>query len=131
MRAVIWVVLGVALAACGSGTEKDTDGDDTLPKRGELATDPTIVGATAGCDGELMFKGLVVYIAASDPMGVANLGACVATIDDTTHQSSFDGSRCVIDLSPACTLGTEYAVDITASNRTGGVTTASVKVRPQ
>jgi hypothetical protein len=130
MRPAIWAVLGVALAACGSGTGKDADEVDPLPKRGERSTDPTIVTATAGCDGEFMFKGLVVYIAASDPMGVANLGTCVASFEDNTHQSGFDGSRCVIDLAPECVPGTEYVVDITASNLTGGVTTASVKVRP-
>jgi hypothetical protein len=131
MRAAIWAVLGVALAACGSGTGKDTDADDTLPKRGELSTDPTIVAATALCEGELMFKGLTVIISASDPMGAANLGACAATNEDTTHQSIFEGSRCVVDLTPTCVVGTEYAVDITVSNLTAGVTTASVKVRPQ
>jgi hypothetical protein len=128
MRMTQWLFLSLSVVGCTD----DSKGSalDTLPKRGERATDPTIVSAVATCTGELMFKGLVVLIDASDPAS-ANLGTCAATSDVTTAQGTFTTSgRCEVDLVRECVVGTDYVVDLTISNKTGGVTTATIKVRP-
>jgi hypothetical protein len=120
------VFIGLSLVACSDSG----DGLDTLPKRGERTTDPTIVSAAAGCSGELMFKGLVVRIDATDSTP-SNLGTCAAAFEGATAMGTFveTTSRCLAQLVRDCVVGTDYVVDLTISNKTGGVTTASVKLR--
>lgn len=128
MRMLQLGCLSMLFVACSDGGGGGSV--DTLPKRGERATDPTIVSASASCEGELMFKGLVVVIDATDPTA-ANLGTCAATADAIVAQGMFSmGGRCLAELSHDCAIGTDYVVDLTIANKTGGVTTASVKVRP-
>ena len=125
----MWLVaLGVSmLAGCSSSGGTDSS-LDVLPKRGERASDPTIVSATAGCSGDLMFKGLVIQVDASDP-APSNLGSCAAMFGATMGQGQFSGSgRCIVELGPDCTVGTDYVVDLTIGNKTGGVTVATVKL---
>src|SRR5687768_15879219 len=94
------VVLGLALAACASDDGGAGEGDDALPKRGELATDPTIVSAIATCScageycsvGEPVNTHVRVRVAASDPMGAGNLGNCAGTMADTSDQDSYGDS---------------------------------------
>lgn len=126
MRMAPLVFIGLSLVSCSDGE----DALDTLPKRGERTTDPTIVSAAAGCSGELMFKGLVVRIDATDSTA-ANLGTCAAAFDGATALGTFveTTSRCVAQLTRDCVVETDYVVDLTISNKTGGVTTASVKLR--
>jgi hypothetical protein len=128
MRVMQLLIIGPSvLIACGGGGGAESS-VDTLPKRGERATDPTIVSATAGCTGDLMFKGLVVQIDASDP-APSNLGSCAATFGADMGQGMFSASgRCTVELTRDCGVGTDYVVDLTISNKTGGVTVASVKL---
>lgn len=130
MNIALRVGLGIVLAAC-SDDDGGQIGEDTLPKRGELSTDPTIVAATADCEGDLGFKGLVITVSASDPMGQENLSTCAGTVDDTTGQSSFAGRAfCPVQLMPMCEIGTDYDVVLTVANKTGGVTTAIISLHP-
>jgi hypothetical protein len=126
------MVLAVSAAACtdgGSDNGGSGSGNDVLPKRGESTTDPTIVSASARCGGgEFSFKGLVIVIAATDAGGTENLGSCAVNLGGTTQQGTFEGS-CYVEASPTCTANTDYTVGITVSNNTGGITTASVKLR--
>jgi hypothetical protein len=109
----------------------DHDGVDTLPKRGEMSTDPTIVSATAACSGELMFEGLTIRVDATDAMGISNLATCAITVESVTKQGTFIGSgSCIPTLGPTCIVGTEYLAAITIASKTGGVTTAQVKLPP-
>jgi hypothetical protein len=124
------VLFATMAAACASDDNGGGgSGDDSLPKRGELSTDPTIVSAAARCttNGITPDKFLVVDIRASDPMGETNLGSCAMNVGSATDQSGFSESGCYLDLrSVACQVGSSYTVGITVSNSTGGVTTASV-----
>jgi hypothetical protein len=130
MRTMLLTALSLCMAAGCSSSNGNTDGSlDVLPKRGERTTDPTIVSATAGCSGELMFKGLVVQVDASDP-APSNLGSCAAMFGAIMGQGQFAGTgRCVVEVGPDCTVGTDYVVDLTIGNKTGGVTVATVKLR--
>jgi hypothetical protein len=125
-----WVLISVLLAACGSDS-----GEDSLPKRGERATDPTIVSVTArcSCGGEICSGGSTgtshvrVRIDATDPMGSGHLGTCAATVDGFTDQGSFsEDDSCVAYVETTCVVGASQTVDITISNESGGVTSASV-----
>lgn len=131
---------GLVLAACADdGGTGAGSGNDTLPKRGELASDPTIVSATArcSCGGEICSGGdpgtshVRVRVDGSDPNGASNLGTCAATLGDVMDQGSYDGSSaCTLYFKTpaACAAGAVHTVGITVSNDTGGVTTASVKL---
>jgi hypothetical protein len=124
-RLVFLALCTVAGCSNGGGTDNSLD---ALPKRGERTTDPTIVSATAGCSGELMFKGLVIQVDASDP-APSNLGSCAAMFGTDMGQGQFVASgRCIVELGPDCTVGTDYVVDLTIGNKTGGVTVATVKL---
>jgi hypothetical protein len=130
MKIALRIGLGIVLAACSSD-DGGQAGEDVLPKRGERSSDPTIVAATASCEGDLGFMGLVINLSASDPMGQENLGTCAATVDDTTRQSAFAGRAfCPVNLVPMCEIGTDYDVVLTVSNKTGGVTTARIRLHP-
>jgi hypothetical protein len=132
--------LGMVLVACADdGGTGAGSGNDTLPKRGELATDPTIVSATArcSCGGEICSGGdpgtshVRVRVDGSDPDGVSNLGSCAGTLGGVMDQGSYEGgSACTLYFkTPApCAAGGVHTVGITVSNDTGGVTTASVKL---
>jgi hypothetical protein len=126
MRTMQLLVLGLGVAtACGGGADSSLD---TLPKRGERATDPTIVSASAGCTGELMFKGLVVRIDASDP-APSNLGSCAVMNGEKMGQGIFiENVRCEVSFEQECVVDADYVVDLTVSNRTAGITVASVKL---
>jgi hypothetical protein len=131
--------LGLVLAACADdGGTGAGSGNDTLPKRGELATDPTIVSATArcSCGGEICSGGdpgtshVRVRVDGSDPNGVMNLGTCAGTLGDVMDQGSYTSSVCTLYFKTpaACVVGSVHTVGLTVSNDTGGVTTASVKL---
>ena len=130
MKQLAFVLMVAACSSSGSS------GSDMLPKRGERSTDPTIVSATAHCGGEVGTPGqlpdpntVTVKIAGSDPMGGANLGTCAGMIDSATDQGTFDSSgNCYAEIRYACTAGMTKVFDLTVSNRTGGVTTASVSI---
>jgi hypothetical protein len=131
--------LGMVLVACADdGGGGAGSGNDTLPKRGELASDPTIVSATArcSCGGEICSGGdpgtshVRVRVDGSDPEGVMNLGTCAGTLGEVTDQGSYTSNVCTLYFktpSP-CAAGGVHTVGITVSNDTGGVTTASVKL---
>jgi hypothetical protein len=135
-----WLLAFVFVGACASDDGGGAgDGDDTLPKRGELATDPTIVSAVANCScgGEICSGGtenthVRVRVAASDPEGVSNLGNCAGTLAGITDQDSYGdgsaGSDCYLYFKTACVANQSHTVALTVSNDTGGVTTASIKV---
>nr|MBA3453379.1 hypothetical protein [Deltaproteobacteria bacterium] len=105
----------------------------------ELTSDPTIVAATASCNGEIVLPDqppgtphLSVRVAATDAQGQENLGNCIGETSASSDQGSFgsgSSGSCYLDFSVACTVGKTYVVDLTVSNETGGVTTASVTVR--
>jgi hypothetical protein len=131
--------LGMALFSCSSD---GGGGDDTLPKRGEMASDPTIVSAIASCStcgGEICVPNeteaatyLVIRVASSDPAGVENLGTCSGTVNGITDQDEYGGgsagSDCYLYFKSACAAGDVFTADLTVSNLMAGVTTASVKV---
>jgi hypothetical protein len=130
---------GLFLAACADdgGSMGPGDGDDTLPKRGELATDPTIVSATARCapcGGEICTGSdpanshIRVRVDASDMGGSGNLGTCAGTLAALSDQDSYDGGSCTLFFKTPCTAGSPVTVGLTVSNDKGGVTTASVKL---
>jgi hypothetical protein len=124
------LVLGLSVAAaCGGNGDGGGDSSlDTLPKRGERATDPTIVSAAARCSGELMFKGLVVQIDASDP-APSNLGSCAVMNGDKMGQGIFSQNvRCAVSFAQDCVVDADYVVDLTVSNKSAGITVASVKL---
>ncbi len=137
-----WILVVALLGACASDDNGGAgSGEDTLPKRGELATDPTIVSAVASCScsGEICdgtpgaeTSHVRVRVAASDPMGVGNLGNCAGTLSGITDQDSYGdgsaGSDCYLYFQTTCMAGQVHTVALTVSNDTGGVTTASVKV---
>jgi hypothetical protein len=51
-------------------------------------------------------------------------------ISERDSAGSGSGSACFLVFEHACIAGSAYVVDITVSNNTAGVTTASVEVRP-
>ena len=137
MKAALGLVLGLALVGCSDGGEGS--GEDSLPKRGEKTTDPTIVAATATCTSEDGAPGtplvsrLAVRVAATDAGGQENLGNCIGETSASTDQGTFgsgSAGTCYLEFATACTKLSPYVVDVTVSNSTGGVTTASVTVRP-
>jgi hypothetical protein len=140
MKTTLLVVgLGLVLAACADdgGSMGPGSGDDTLPKRGELATDPTIVSATARCSAcasEECFGSdpanshIRVRVDASDMGGSANLGSCAGTMAALSDQDSYEGGTCSLFFKTPCTAGSPVTVGLTVSNDKGGVTTASVKL---
>jgi hypothetical protein len=91
VKLLVLVGLGLGMAACASDDGGGAgSGNDTLPKRGEKATDPTIVGATAYCSkcGSQVCpidpanpEHLVVWVSGSDMGGAENLGTCVGTLN--------------------------------------------------
>ena len=139
MNRMCLIFLGLTLAACSSDAGS-SDGADTLPKRGEVATDPTIVSATArcaACSGEICSGDVppnsyvFVRVDSSDPMGVTNLGNCAGMLANNTDQDTYgDGqnSSCRLFFKLPCAVGQNHVVDLTVSNSTGGVTSASVKL---
>jgi hypothetical protein len=139
MKTLLGLVVGLSLVGCG-GDDGVGSGGDSLPKRGEMASDPTIVAATASCSEGIFIPDqpprtptLSVRVAASDPAGQENLGNCIGETASSTDQDDFgsgSAGSCSLSFSVACTVGQSYVVDLTVSNATGGVTTASVKVRP-
>lgn len=137
MKALLGLVVGLSLIGCG-GDGGEGSGEDSLPKRGEKAADPTIVAATASCNGEISLPDqppgtmhLSVRVTASDPAGQDNLGNCIGesgtSSDDGSFGSGSSGS-CFLSFTTPCTVGKAYVVDLTVSNAMGGVTTASVSV---
>ena len=142
MKAALGLVLGLALVGCSDGGEGS--GEDSLPKRGDLTTDPTIVAATARCESDDGGGGggggggvpavtkLAVTVAATDTAGQNNLGNCIGVTTASTDDGGgfSEGGSCYLRFSIPCTKQTPYVVDLTVSNATGGVTTASVTVRP-
>lgn len=136
-KALLVIGLGLAFAGCTSDGDGD-GGGDVLPKRGELANDPTIVSAAArcSCGGEICSGGtptnshVRVRVDASDPMGATNLGSCAGTVSSASDQDSYDGAGCYLYFmsTPACAIGQTLVVGLTVSNDTGGVTTASVQL---
>lgn len=137
MKALLGLALGLSLVACG-GDSGGGSGDDSLPKRGEMAADPTIVAATASCNEEISIPGqppgtphLSVRVTASDPAGQENLGNCVGESGASSDQDSFgsgSSGSCFLSFTVPCTVGKSYVVDLTVSNAMGGVTTASVSL---
>jgi len=134
MKVACLVVCALALG-CGSDGNGG-DGDDSLPKRGERDTDPTIVSATMDCIIDGTGTALTVAeirVAASDPMGMANLGTATVTLEGMTDVdsgfSSGSANTSYHEFTFNCARGTTYTVDIIVSNNTGGVTTASTKIR--
>jgi hypothetical protein len=116
-------VLVIVAVIVGCGGDDTGGGNDTLPKRGAAASDPTIVSATAECNG-----GTDVRISASDPMGEANLGTCSVTIGGGTEQNTFSAGVCTVSIGESGCVPGPTVVAITVSNKTAGVTTASVTV---
>ncbi|HEY5926366.1 MAG TPA: hypothetical protein VIV11_31990 [Kofleriaceae bacterium] len=120
-----FVCLLLLASACASDRG---EGEDTLPKRGERANDPTIVSASAHC---VALTGVAltlrVRIGASDPGGMTNLGACAATFAGNTVESLFlQPPSCEVDVERSCTSGETFVVEVMATNQTGGFTSASV-----
>lgn len=127
------MALGLVLAACTDDGGVEGSGDDRLPKRGEMATDPTVVSAAGYCstvDGNPSGRPSVnVVVDASDPAGRENLGSCAGTTGTITGQGSFGVSiGCYLVLPQVCTAGEVKVVGLTISNDTGGITTASVSL---
>lgn len=119
----LWLL--VLLAACVS----DRDGDDALPKRGERATDPTILAASASCvSGSHPTLDVGVRIEASDPKGLGNLGTCTATIAGESAEDALDDGECLAYVPGPCTPGESFLVDLLVTNTTGGFTQASLKM---
>jgi hypothetical protein len=128
-----FAILLLAMTACGtddSGTAGS--GDDALPKRGEVASDPTIVSATVECQaasGPTVPQRLSLQVDASDPAGKTNLSSCALTVGSMSGQDDFYQASCYVSFDGMpCVPGTTYTLGIVVSNATGGVTTASVNV---
>ena len=117
-----YLLVLTVIVGCG-GDDTSLGGADTLPKRGERASDPTIISATAECNGA---RDTEVMIGASDPMGEANLGTCSVTIGARTEQSSFYQGLCEVTIDDTNCMPGPIVIAITVGNKTGGVTTASV-----
>jgi hypothetical protein len=130
MNIIRGVALAIGLIGC-SGSDGADDGNDTLPKRGERTTDPTIVSATAACSGELMYKGLLIRVDGTDAMGLENLSTCAATAESATSQGIFTSrGTCFMELTPTCAVGAAYQASLTIASKTGGVTTAAIVLPP-
>ena len=120
----LWMLL--LLGAC---TGEGDGGGDTLPKRGERMTDPTIVSATASCEsGSGATKDVGVQVNATDPGGAMNLKSCSATIAGVTEESGIGEFGCSLLVHRPCTVGETFVVDLLVANDTGGFTDASVKL---
>ena len=140
MKTTLLVVgFGLVLAACADdgGSMGPGGGGDTLPKRGELATDPTIVSATARCSacaseecfgGDPVNSHIRVRVDASDMGGASNLGTCAGAMAALSDQDSYEGGSCNLFFKTPCAAGSAVTVGLTVSNDKGGVTTASVKL---
>jgi len=114
----------VLLGACAGNRD---EGSDTLPKRGERMTDPTIVSAAASCEsGEHATKDIGVSVNASDPGGEMNLKSCAATIAGVTVESLIGEFGCHVLVARPCTPGQTFVIDLLVANDTGGFTEASV-----
>jgi len=112
------------LVGCG-GDDTPLGGADMLPKRGERASDPTIVSATAECNGA---RDTDVLVGASDPMGEANLGTCSVTIGTRTEQGAFYEGFCDVTIDDTNCMPGPVVISMTVGNKTGGFTMASVGV---
>jgi hypothetical protein len=122
-------VMCLGLAACSTDDgDSAGSGEDVLPMRGEMATDPTIVSATANRPSGSSYAWL--RVAASDPKGTSNLATCAFIIDGVTHQGYFsDGyEQCTADLDEPWPTGTVNTVKVIVSNATGGFTSASISL---
>ena len=132
LAALLLATMTTACATDDSGGAGD--GGDALPKRGALASDPTIVSATAACriaSGPTVPPALSLQVDASDPAGKGHLSSCALTVGSMSGQDNFSdsGSSCYVYFQGmACTPGSTYTIGIVVSNDTGGVTTASVAV---
>ncbi len=107
--------------ACGGGA----DDVDTLPKRGDLVTDPTILDVKIYADTDER----VVAISASDPGGSSNLAGCEVTANGVERVGTFSSAGCLVarDLSDGWQLGQSYVIEVLVSNGTGGFTMATVR----
>ncbi len=138
MRCTWHILMGLGLFGCASDDSSNGvgNGNDTLPKRGELASDPTIVSATARCSAcayvdcfgsDPPSSHIRVRVDASDPMGASNLGTCAGALNMLSDQDGYDdGNECNLFFKTPCMAGTLQTFGITVSNSTGGVTTASI-----
>lgn len=128
----IFVLLATACGDDG-GTQPDPDsgpvpGSDTLPKAGPTASAPTIVSAEAFC--LIPTNNLGIRITGADSAGVANLETCAATIDNVTASDTFAANgTCVAQFRTTCMRGA-FVADLTVTNKTAGVTTASITLAP-
>ena len=122
-----WLCVVVLLSACVGG--RDDEGNDVLPKRGERATDPTIVSSTASCQPNAATTlDVAVRTMASDPGGITNLGTCATTIAGVTGEMTFSEGICNTVVKQPCMHGETFVVDVLVSNETGGFTRASVSL---
>ena len=112
------------VAACTGGSSGS--GDDLLPLRGDLPSDPTITAVVASCGGSV--SSVTVRIGATDPGGPPNLASCRASINGAQASASWLPGLCAPVITSACHAGGAAVVDVTVTNRTGGSTTASVTV---
>ncbi len=128
MRSIALCAL-FAVTACDDGGT--TPGRDALPKRGERATDPTVITITATCWLSVSPPPVVIEILGSDPMGDLNLGTCQVTLDGRVEDGQFgdasDDATCAASFATnGCAGGASHVVDVLVSNKTGGFTQASV-----
>ena len=132
IRFVLVTLLATACADVG-------DGQDILPKAGELAVDPTIISTTVRCVttvGEHVREiWTEVAIMASDSKGYANLDWCSATRGVDTHVAWFPSATysylgCTLSY-PICQVGDQYIMKIKVRNKPGGTNIASVMMTEQ
>lgn len=115
--------LACSAGACGGET---ADQVDSLPKRGDQASDPTILDVKAYADPDER----VIGISASDPGGSGNLAGCEVTANGVERVGTFSNALCYV-MGPgpdAWQIGKSYVIEVLVSNGTGGFTMATVKV---
>jgi hypothetical protein len=107
-------------AACSAGWV------DSLPKRGDLVSDPTILDVKAYADTDER----VIGISASDPGGSGNLAGCQITANGVERVGTFSHALCYVrgPGPDAWQIGRSYVIDVLVSNGTGGFTMATVRV---
>jgi len=133
MRAATTVIFGLGLLGCAVD-EREGGGKDTLPKRGVVATDPTIIAATATCGASSSgFDSVGISVTASDMGGNTNLGTCqvkIAGASEVGEFNSSNGTCYAIFENTACNASSSFIVDLVIANESGGFTTASLTIRP-
>lgn len=121
------LVLGVAVMLGACADSGDSGFGDSLPKRGDRSSDPTIVSAIADCDVYSSYSSLSIEILASDPSG--ELGPCSGTVGGIFQQETFgDDNSCWLHFRMPCSTMQEATFELMVANDHAGLTEATITI---